>query len=212
MAPFGPAPAMVGNETSLSRPVSRRKLSSASTASISVRLPPGASRSNQARKRVTAAPSRSCAARAPAISAAFFTAFIGAIGSPPRMILPPFSATRRAIASGQAAGSSRTVRCSLPSAARSRSKSRASRARRRALRGDGGRRCRACGRRHRAPAGPPAARSRSASTTGVCGTSLPRMLNSQATACGSETTSASAAAFASRRGCARACAAASSPA
>ena len=27
MAPFGPAPAMVGNETSLSRPVSRRKLS-----------------------------------------------------------------------------------------------------------------------------------------------------------------------------------------
>jgi hypothetical protein len=42
MAPFGPEPEMVGNETSLSRPVSRRKLSSASTAPISVSVPPGA--------------------------------------------------------------------------------------------------------------------------------------------------------------------------
>src|SRR5262245_29665120 len=55
---------MVGKEMSLSSPVSRRKLSSAATASISVSLPRGASRSNQARKRVTAAPSRRCAARA----------------------------------------------------------------------------------------------------------------------------------------------------
>ena len=49
---------------SLSRPVSRRKLSSAATASISVRVPRAASRSNQARKRVTAAPSRMRLSRA----------------------------------------------------------------------------------------------------------------------------------------------------
>src|SRR6476646_8282706 len=58
MAPSGPAPEMLGNDTSLSRPVSRRKLSSASTAPISVSPRFGASRSNQARKRVTAAPVR----------------------------------------------------------------------------------------------------------------------------------------------------------
>src|SRR6185437_12423695 len=51
MAPFGPEPAMVGNEMSFNRPVSRRKLSSASTAPISVSLPFGASPSSQARKR-----------------------------------------------------------------------------------------------------------------------------------------------------------------
>src|SRR5216684_3413832 len=51
MAPFGPNPEMVGNETSLRTPVSRRKFSSASTASISVSLPAAAVRSNQARKR-----------------------------------------------------------------------------------------------------------------------------------------------------------------
>src|ERR1700677_3566738 len=39
MAPFGPVPAMVGNETSLSAPLSRRNVSSASTASISVSAP-----------------------------------------------------------------------------------------------------------------------------------------------------------------------------
>ena len=55
-------------------------------------------------RRESASPPRRrayCAARAPAISAAFFTAFIGAIGSPPRSTLPPLSVTRRAIASGQ---------------------------------------------------------------------------------------------------------------
>src|SRR6478752_7521850 len=55
MAPFGPAPAMVGNETSFNAPVSRRNVSSASTASISVSAPEGASRSIQARQRVSAA-------------------------------------------------------------------------------------------------------------------------------------------------------------
>ena len=83
---------MVGNEMSFNRPLSRRKLSSASTASISVSLPVGASRSSQARKRAIATPSRLCAARAPAISAWFFTAFISAIGSAPRTGLPPLPA------------------------------------------------------------------------------------------------------------------------
>ncbi len=77
---------------SFSRPVSRRKLSSASTASISVSLPFGASRSSQARNRAIATPSRLCAARLPAISAWFFTAFISVIGSAPRTGLPPLAA------------------------------------------------------------------------------------------------------------------------
>ena len=94
---------MVGNETSLSAPVSRRKVSSAATASISVRRPRGASRSNQARKRATAAPSRCCAACAPAISAKFFTAFMATIGSAPRTILPPAAVTMRASASAAVA-------------------------------------------------------------------------------------------------------------
>src|SRR6476646_4664801 len=85
MAPFGPAPAIVGKEMSLSAPVSRRKLSSAATTSISVSLPPGgASLSSQARKRVTAAPSRRWALRLPTISAWFLIAFNSVIGSGPR--------------------------------------------------------------------------------------------------------------------------------
>ena len=67
------------------------EVSSALTASISVSLPRGASRSNQARKRATAAPSRRWAARAPAISVAFFTAFMLAIGSAPSCTVPPAS-------------------------------------------------------------------------------------------------------------------------
>ena len=89
--------------------MSRRKLSSAATASISVSFPRGASRSSQARNRTTAAPSRTCAARAPAISVAFFTAFIRAIGSGPRATLPPAWVTILASASAAVAWSSRTL-------------------------------------------------------------------------------------------------------
>ena len=103
MAPSGPAPEIDGNDTSLSRPVSRRKLSSASTAAISVSSPFGASRSNQARKRVIATPSRRCASCAPSISTGFFTAFISAIGSAPRVTLPPETVTMRASASAAVA-------------------------------------------------------------------------------------------------------------
>ena len=84
---------MVGNEISFNRPLSRRKLSSASTVSISVSLPLGASLSSQARNRAIATPSRVCAAREPSISAWFFVAFISAIGSAPRAGLPPLPAT-----------------------------------------------------------------------------------------------------------------------
>ena len=44
---------------------------------------------NQARKLAIAAPSRSCAARAPASSAGFFFAFMSVIGSAPMSALPP---------------------------------------------------------------------------------------------------------------------------
>ena len=80
---------MVGNEMSFSKPVSRRKLSSACTASISVSLPDKASPSSQCRNRTMATPSRVCAAFMPAISAGFFTAFISVIGSAPRDGVPP---------------------------------------------------------------------------------------------------------------------------
>src|SRR6266576_2862218 len=58
MAPFGPVPAIVGKETSFSAPVSRRNVSSASTVSISVSAPMGASRSIQARNRASATAAR----------------------------------------------------------------------------------------------------------------------------------------------------------
>ena len=191
MAPLAPAPAMVGKETSLRQPgVAAETLQRLDRVDLGGR-PSGASRSNQARKRVTAAPSRRCAARAPAISAAFFTAFISAIGSLPRGIVPPVAASRRASArgggpiephrallaaergeavfvSGERAhigDLSRRWRTTLPSLRPSTVE------RRPALRHDA-----------------------KASGSGVCVTSPPRMLNTQATACGSETTSASAAA------------------
>ena len=74
---------MVGNERSLNAGLARRNVSSALTASISVKRPRGASLANQARKFAIAAPSRSCAAREPASSAGFFFAFISVIGSAP---------------------------------------------------------------------------------------------------------------------------------
>src|SRR5579883_3173291 len=55
MAAFAPAAAIVGKEMSLSFPVSRRKVSSASAAAISLSRPPGALSENQCRKRTTAA-------------------------------------------------------------------------------------------------------------------------------------------------------------
>ena len=106
MAPFGPVPAMVGNETSFSAPVSRRKVSSASTASISVSAPVGASRSIQARKRASATASRRCAVRVPSISVGFFTALSSATGSLPRTGLPPAAVIRRLSASAAVALSS----------------------------------------------------------------------------------------------------------
>ena len=56
-----------------------------------------------------ATPSRWCAAREPAISAWFFVAFISAIGSAPRIGLPPLPAISRVSASAALALSSRTV-------------------------------------------------------------------------------------------------------
>ena len=75
---------MVSKEISCSWFVARRKASSWRTAAISSSSPAAASLSSQARKRVTAAPSRTWAARAPLISAAFLTAFRAMQGSGPR--------------------------------------------------------------------------------------------------------------------------------
>ena len=106
MAPFGPVPAMVGNETSFSAPVSRRKVSSASTVSISVSPPLGASRSIQARNCVSATASRRCAVRVPSISVEFLTALSRLTGSLPRTGLPPAAMIRRLSASAAVAPSS----------------------------------------------------------------------------------------------------------
>ena len=66
---------MVGKEMSRRSPFSRRKVSSASAAEISVRPPFGAASENQARKRVSAAPSRICASRAPSSSVSVLDGF-----------------------------------------------------------------------------------------------------------------------------------------
>ena len=75
MAPFGPA-AGDGVEADLAQRLRLAAESSraAATAAISSSRPCGASRSSQARKRTTAAPSRLWAARAPLISAVFLRA------------------------------------------------------------------------------------------------------------------------------------------
>ena len=101
---------MVGKEISLSLPVSRRKVSSAATASISVSFPFGASRSSQARKRVSAAPSRRCASRMPEISVSFLIAFRRSTGSAPFDTTPPDFSTASASALEAVAWSSRIVR------------------------------------------------------------------------------------------------------
>ena len=106
IAPFGPVPAIVGKDTSFSAPVSRRKVSSASTVSISVSTPFGASRSIQARNRASATASRRCAVRVPSISVRFFTAFSKLTGSLPRSGFPPAPAIRRLSASAAVALSS----------------------------------------------------------------------------------------------------------
>ena len=79
----GPAPEMVSKLISFSACVSRGSSPAGATAAISSSLPFGASRSSQARKRTTAAPSRLCAARAPLISAAFLRALGSRQGSAP---------------------------------------------------------------------------------------------------------------------------------
>ena len=91
MAPFGPVPEIVGKDTSFNAPVSRRNVSNASTASISVSAPLGASRSTHARNFASAAPwcYALCAVLVPLTSTGFFDAFSSATGSVPRTGLPP---------------------------------------------------------------------------------------------------------------------------
>ena len=87
MAPLGPLPEIVSKLISRAGCVARRKPSSRRTASISS-ISPGGCASSQARKRTIAAPSRTCAARAPLISADVFTALSAREGSGPRAMRP----------------------------------------------------------------------------------------------------------------------------
>ena len=144
-------------------------------------LPLGASRSNQARKRATAAPSRKCAARAPSSSILFLAAFISAIGSAADVRFAARRLQRLASRAGAVAASKASRFPSAPSASRSRDQAIGLR--------DIGKvgqimraRCStACARRHRASACPAAGTMAKLSGKGVCATSAPRMLNSQAT-------------------------------
>ncbi len=111
MAPLGPEPEMVSKERS--RKCSRwdRKLVSLSAAAISVIPPRGAAWSSQARKLVTAAPSRRWAALEPSSSTAFLQALGSSQGSAPSMILAP--AWRRR-SKNQAAALLGSIRTAVP--------------------------------------------------------------------------------------------------
>ena len=181
---------MASKEMSVSSPVSRRNVSSRFTTEISSSPPFGASRSSQWRNRTIAAPSRRCAVRAPSRSAAFLRAFGRIEGSCPSTIFAPVAARRALIASDVHTGSSWTAAFAAPSASSAAAKS------------DGGRtsvvrfRCARTSSGTRAGSMNTAARPVRgtmawARTTGVCGTSRPRMLNSQARQSGIAITSAS---------------------
>ena len=190
MAPFEPAPEMVSKLISFSACVSARIVSSCRAAPISSMPPFGASRSSQARKRTTAAPSRFWAARAPLISAAFLRALGRMHGSVARTMraLPPLSLRKNQNAA--VAGSSLTR---LPAFLRAASRASSAAG---ALILASGARCAFAS----APilalstnsSGLPVTGTMAkASATGLCATSEPRMLKSQAMESGSVSTTAS---------------------
>ena len=175
---------MVSKLISFRACVSLRIVSSRFETAISSSPPLGASRSSQARKRDTAAPSRLCAERAPLISAPFLRALGSRHGSGPRTMraLPPLSLRKNQLEA--VAGSSRT-RLPRPLSAFSR-RSRFA-----------GSLILASAARCALASGPILAGSTNssglplagtianASATGLCATSAPRMLSNQATESGS---------------------------
>ena len=149
----------------------------------------GGAASSQARNRTTAAPSRTCAARAPLISAAHLRAFGSMHGSRPRTMAALPSA--RAIANAAVSASSRTFFLAVRSAFSRAGKSfgRHAGARR-------GARCAAASASilrasMNSSALPLAGTIANASVTGLCATSVPRMLSSQQIESGSVSTAAS---------------------
>ena len=108
IAPFGPDPQIVSKLMSCSALVARRKPSSACTTSISVSPPLGGLASSQHRNSTIAAPSRRCASRVPAISAAFLRPWAGGRDHRPRRPRRPPPARSCATASGAVAWSTRT--------------------------------------------------------------------------------------------------------
>ncbi len=95
--------------------MSRRNVSSASAAAISVSPPRGAASPNQCRKRETAAASSLWASREPWRSASVFTALRSAIGSVPTSAVPPAALRPAASLSGAVAPSNITLALAVPS-------------------------------------------------------------------------------------------------
>ena len=100
---------MLSNERSRSSGFSRRSASRWSDAFSSSTSPFGASSSIQWRKRAIAAPSRSCAAFWPAISAGFLIALGRIVGSRSGRILAPALSSASKIAATARSGSTTTV-------------------------------------------------------------------------------------------------------
>ena len=183
MAPLGPDPQIVSKEMSCSALVARRNPSSACTTAISVRPSLGVCASSQAKNSTTAAPSRRCASRMPAISPAFLQALGRRHGSSPHTTWPIRSDT----ASGAVVLSTRTGPFSAFSAG---------------MKADGpcrrtpAPRCATtsvltlAGSMNRSTA-PVCDKTAKACTTGFLGTSAPRMFKSQQIESGSVKTAAS---------------------
>ena len=193
IAPFGPAPEMVSKETSrsgicVSSPVCAAGSPRACVTTAISSSVPGAWRSSQHSNFAIAAPSRRCAARAPAISALFLVARGRRAGSVAETTVPPLSRPACAASRRPAPDRARSSRRPSPSPP------------------DLGleRRRRAAGRQAasdrlpvsigslrlsmKSSCAPSAASMAKPSASGVCGTSPPRMLKVQASEDGSVST------------------------
>ena len=200
MAPFGPAPEMVEKLRSRNSSPSRRNASSCASASdLATARPAGASRASQARKRVTATPSRRCAARVPVELDLVLARLRQRAGVRRRARSgrrPWRSRSNTQTAAAVASTATRAPAC----AERVQRRRRARRAARTATP------LPRCARRPGASlrastnqSTPPSARTTAKdSGSGVCGTSPPRMLSSQAIEFGAVSTAASMPSFGQR--------------
>ena len=167
-------------------PRAARIASSFRTTSISVRPPSGAVSSSQARNSATAAPSRTCAARAPASSAAFLTALGSTHGSRSQTTVAPDAASRSDTQTGALPRSTATRPPSASSAGPNRSGGATATSGPRCARTAASTLASSANSRTR----PSAPRIAKTSGTGVRAMSEPRTLSSQAIESGSVSTAA----------------------